>query len=162
MALELGAIVAGGHDPALAALLGEYSDHLGIAYQIRDDLEDLTDGHAPADLAGGRPSLPLAIAWERSKGEARATLERVWRRELPGDVARPLLAELQVEERCRQLLESYKEAAIRCLSDVDNPTLKGLLRRVIGKIFRVEVKGWCREFEARNAAGGSPGAAAAG
>jgi len=162
VALELGAIVAGGHDPALAALLGEYSDHLGIAYQIRDDLEDLTDGHAPADLAGGRPSLPLAIAWERSKGEARATLERVWRRELPGDVARPLLAELQVEERCRQLLESYKEAAIRCLSDVDNPTLKGLLRRVIGKIFRVEVKGWCREFEARNAAGGSPGAAAAG
>jgi len=30
--------------------------------------------------------------------------------------------------------------------------LKGLLRRVISKIFSIEVKGWCSEFEARNVA----------
>jgi hypothetical protein len=30
--------------------------------------------------------------------------------------------------------------------------LKGLLRRVVGKIFQVEIKGWCSEFETRNAA----------
>jgi geranylgeranyl diphosphate synthase type II len=29
--------------------------------------------------------------------------------------------------------------------------LKGLLRRVIGKIFNeLEIKGWCREFEQKN------------
>ena len=29
--------------------------------------------------------------------------------------------------------------------------LKGLLRRVIGKIFNdTEIKGWCKEFEAKN------------
>ena len=39
--------------------------------------------------------------------------------------------------------------------------LKSLLRRVVGKIFSFEVKGWCSEFEARNAAGGAPRAHAA-
>ena len=31
----------------------------------------------------------------------------------------------------------------------------------VGKIFSFEVKGWCSEFEARNAAGGAPRAHAA-
>ena len=34
---------------------------------------------------------------------------------------------------------------------MDNANLKGLLRRVIGKIFNdLEIKGWCREFEVKN------------
>ena len=41
-------------------------------------------------------------------------------------------------------------------------TAKGLLRRVVSKIFGVEVKGWCSEFEARNAAGGAAVAEAVG
>ena len=37
----------------------------------------------------------------------------------------------------------------------ENATLKGLLRRVVGKIFpRQLIEGYCSEFEARNAAGG--------
>jgi hypothetical protein len=47
-------------------------------------------------------------------------------------------------------MESYKEQAVRTLTDIDNPSLKGLLRRVVSKIFGVEVKGWCSEFEKRN------------
>ena len=51
------------------------------------------------------------------------------------------------------LLESYKEQAIRSLQEVDNANLKGLLRRVIGKIFNdLQIKGWCHEFEAQNQA----------
>jgi hypothetical protein len=55
----------------------------------------------------------------------------------------------------------YKEQAIRTLPQLHNPSLKGLLRRVVGKIFRVEIKGWCSEFEARNAASGETRAHAA-
>jgi hypothetical protein len=52
------------------------------------------------------------------------------------------------------LLESYKEQAIRSLQPVENANLKGLLRRVIGKIFNdLEIKGWCREFEVKNGEG---------
>jgi hypothetical protein len=69
---------------------------------------------------------------------------------------REVLNRLGVEQRCRQQLESWKEAAVQSLTDLRNPSLKGLLRRVVAKIFRVEIQGWCSEFEARNAAGGTP------
>jgi len=66
------------------------------------------------------------------------------------------------EERCHGLLDSYKEEAIRSLADLENASLKGLLRRVVSKIFTLEIKGWCSEFEARNAAGREAGAQVAG
>jgi geranylgeranyl diphosphate synthase type II len=141
VALQMGAALAGA-DEDLMQVLSQYSDALGIAYQIRDDLEDL----APADT---RPSLPLAVAYERAKGDRRAALERVWRRR---QAASPLLLAEMAEERCRELLESYKEEAVRTLPALANASLKGLLRRVVGKIFQVEIKGWCSEFETRNAA----------
>ena len=66
------------------------------------------------------------------------------------------------EDRCRGLLDSYKEEAVRSLATLENASLKGLLRRVVTKIFNVEVKGWCGEFEARNATGREASAQAAG
>ena len=56
-------------------------------------------------------------------------------------------------QRATALLEAYKEEAIRSLVPLQNASLKGLLRRVISKIFTPEMKEWCSEFEARNAAG---------
>lgn len=141
VALQMGAAMAEADDE-LMEILGKYSDALGIAYQIRDDLEDFA-------AADARPSLPLAVAYERAKGEAKAILESAWRRQ--GTAPAALLAEL-AETRCRELLESYKEEAVRTLPALENASLKGLLRRVVGKIFQVEIKGWCSEFETRNAA----------
>jgi geranylgeranyl pyrophosphate synthase len=141
VALQIGAALAGADDE-LMDVLSKYSDALGIAYQIRDDLEDL----APSDT---RPSLPLAIAYERAKGDNKAALERAWRRL---DEPSPMLVAELAEERCRELLESYKEEAVRTLPALENASLKGLLRRVVGKIFKLEIKGWCSEFETRNAA----------
>jgi geranylgeranyl diphosphate synthase type II len=158
VALRLGALFAGG-DGELSRVFGEYSEALGIAYQIRDDLDDLAAGET-SDVDALRPSLPLAVGFERAaaKPEWRPVLQAAWTRTLDADSVprlREALDALQVEERGRALLEGYKEQAIRALADVGNASLKGLLRRVVGKIFNeLEVKGWCREFEARNAAGG--------
>jgi geranylgeranyl diphosphate synthase type II len=163
VALRLGAAFAGS-PPAIHDLLRRYSDALGIAYQIRDDLEDL-DGDATENLRAVRPCLPLAIACERATGAAQDLLRHAWTRTCdPTDAreVRRLIAETGAEERCRTLLEMYKEQAIRALAEVQNASLKGLLRRVVGKIFRVEIKGWCSEFEARNAASGAARAQAAG
>jgi hypothetical protein len=34
---------------------------------------------------------------------------------------------------------------------LENPNLKGLLRRVLGKIFNeLEIKGWCKEHQGTN------------
>lgn len=154
VALRLGAVYAGRHEDC-AEVLGAYSRALGIAYQIRDDLEDLGAGADSNDIAGQRPSLVLAIARERANGDKRDRLDRLWRREqgaAPEEIA-ALCRELRADERCRHLLESYKEEAIRALAALEHPGLKGLLRRVVGKIFNdVEIKGWCKEQEQLNAA----------
>ena len=165
VALRLGAVYAGRHEEC-REVLGAYSRSLGIAYQIRDDLSDLGEAGETNDIAGLRPSLLLAVARERASGEPREFLDRLWRRELTPDTAavEALYRELKADERCRHLLESYKEEAIRSLTALENPSLKGLLRRVVGKIFNdVEIKGWCKEQEQKNAeqrrAETAPGAA---
>jgi geranylgeranyl pyrophosphate synthase len=145
--------------------LGRYSDALGIAYQIRDDLDDLHAADAPDDLHTIRPTLPLALAYERATGADKQALARAWHRAADRPDAatlRRLIESTGAATRAATLLEMYKEQAIRTLPDLQNTSLKGLLRRVVGKIFRVEIKGWCSEFEARNAAGSAAGRAAAG
>jgi geranylgeranyl diphosphate synthase type II len=163
VALDIGAIYAGA-DATILEVLARYSENLGIAYQIRDDLLDLTDAEAPNDLCALRPTLPLAIGYERAKRgtSEKAILDALWVRELPEgcepDTLRTLLTELGAERRAHELLAAYKEEAIRALWTLQEPNLKGLLRRVIGKIFNdTEIKGWCNEFEARNAAGSASG-----
>jgi geranylgeranyl diphosphate synthase type II len=154
VALRIGAIYAGLEAfEEVAETLGAYSEALGIAYQIRDDLSDLGASGETNDIAGQRPSLLLATSFERAQNEAKSRLEARWRRtstESP-EVIESLFRELQADDRCRDLLERYKEEAIRSLRDLENPSLKGLLRRVIGKIFNdTEIKGWCKEFEQKN------------
>jgi hypothetical protein len=99
----------------------------------------------------------LALALEKAKSKANASAQAVLSGGEPG-AARAFVREAQVEDRARALLEAYKEQAIRTLPALQNASLKGLLRRVVGKVFRVEIKGWCSEFEARDAAGRAAGA----
>ena len=150
VALRLGAIAAGRHDEC-EDVITAYSAALGIAYQIRDDLSDFDGTGDSNDFATLRPSVLLAIARDRSTGEAREYLDRVWTGKEEADPVKlaNLCRELKADERCEHLLESYKEEAIRSLATLENASLKGLLRRTLGKIFNdVEIKGWCKEHEA--------------
>ncbi len=164
VALELGAAYAGA-GPDVFETLTRYSEALGIAYQIRDDLHDWQAGAESADFLALRPTLPLAIAYESAKGNRRSMVESAWRREQSAfenvDDLRRLMDELGVAERMRGLLFSYKEEAVRSLTALEHTGLKSLLRRVVGKIFAIEVRGWCSEFETRDAAGRQAGAPAA-
>ena len=127
----------------------------------------MTDGDDPSDLQVMRPTLPLAILHEKvsTQPAERALVERAWRRQCgPEELAeiRRLLESYEVEHRCQVLQESFKEEALRALSELRSSSLKGLLRRVVSKIFNVELGSWCSEFEARNAPGGPASAEVAG
>ena len=156
VALRVGALYAGiEQHEEVEDVLHTYSEALGIAYQIRDDLSDLGDTGETNDIAGLRPSLLLAVAHEKAKDAKKELLASVWRRQLPAGTTvkdiEALYIEVGADLRAKTLLETYKEEAIRCLQDLDNPNLKGLLRRVLGKIFNdVEIKGWCKEQEQMN------------
>jgi geranylgeranyl pyrophosphate synthase len=164
VALGIGAALGGAAEDT-HTVLREYSDALGIAYQIRDDLEDLAAEPSAAD-GFGAPSLLLALACDKTRGVERERVMALWRgaRTNAGDRAafRALITELGIEATARGMLEGYKEQAIRSLPALQHASLKGLLRRVVGKVFRVEIKGWCSEFETRDAAGRQAGAPAAG
>lgn len=156
VALRVGAIYAGLEEyEEVADTLAAFSEALGIAYQIRDDLADLGQSEDTSDISGLRPSLLLATAHERAEGEQRDITTQLWKRQMPAgwtvaDVEK-LYTELKADERCHDLLERYKEEGVRSLRDLENASLKGLLRRVLGKIFNdTEIKGWCKEFEEKN------------
>jgi geranylgeranyl diphosphate synthase, type II len=156
VALRIAALYAGveQHDE-VSDVLGRYSEALGVAYQIRDDIDDLGFGRESNDLAGLRPSLLLAVAHEKARGAQKELLASIWRRVWPEGVTpqqvEALYAELGATGRADVLLGTYKEEAIRSLHDLENHNLKGLLRRTIGKIFNdVEIKGWCKEHEQVN------------
>ena len=164
VALRLGAI-AGGADDATLETLGRYSENLGIAYQIRDDIDDWLGGdpgEGTSDAEAMRPTLLPAIAHEKTRGPDKELLAAFWRRETSGDDlkrVREIFREAGVYERADDLLDAYKEEAARCLRALGNPTLKGLLRRVMGKIFDdLRIEGWCSEHAASDAAGRPAGA----
>jgi octaprenyl-diphosphate synthase len=80
-ALRAGA-AAGGLGPAGCSVLGDFGRHLGLAFQIVDDLLDLTGDPAVTgkalftDLREGKMTYPLLVALERDE-ELRAHVERV-------------------------------------------------------------------------------------
>jgi geranylgeranyl pyrophosphate synthase len=113
VSLLLGAVAAGA-DQTLIETLQAFSESLGIAYQIHDDLEEYTSGEA-TDL---RASLILALANDLQPVSADA----------PN--LRHVMDELMVVEKASQLLEHYKNEAVRALNPLQNAMLKTLLRRV--------------------------------
>ncbi len=120
VSLELGAMAAGA-DNELVETLKTFSESLGIAYQIRDDLEEYKTGEV-ADL---RASLLLALANDQ------ATMTPLTS-EHPR--LRHIFEELMVSEKAAQLMEHYKKEAIRALNPMKCAPLKSLLRRVTAKM----------------------------
>jgi geranylgeranyl diphosphate synthase, type I len=73
--------ILGGASPADVELLLKFALSMGLAYQIRDDILDLTDGHSAAggepelcDLRDGKLTLPLWYALRHGSREDQARL----------------------------------------------------------------------------------------
>ncbi|WP_305730783.1 polyprenyl synthetase family protein [Streptomyces mirabilis] len=79
-ACRVGAILGGGDAPT-TELLGDFGDHLGICFQIRDDVLPYDPIAARAmgkpsdsDVRNRRPTLPVLIAHRRADPKSRAAL----------------------------------------------------------------------------------------
>lgn len=118
--LQLGAVAAGG-DESLVQALGRFSESLGIAYQIHDDLEEYRSGEEH-DL---RASILLAIANDQKPIE--------WLSPETPNLPH-LFDELMVVEKATQLLEHHKNEAIRSLNPIMSAPLKAFLRRTTSKM----------------------------
>ena len=136
VALVLGAISGGGNGE-ICDILSEYSAALGIAYQIKDDLNDFLPDTGEGDLDALRPSLLMALAWEKAgKGEGRRLLNALQQRR-PRDVrliCGLIITEFDLESEAERLFNKYKSQALAALAPLRHPLLKGLLFQMVHKI----------------------------
>lgn len=129
VALRLGAIAAGAGDDVQKAL-AEFSGALGIAYQVKDDIEDF---ESDSDGAAKRPWLLFAIAHEQCEGEAKKELESAWH-EGSLEEAQRIIAETGAPQTAARLRERCRSEAIAALAPLGNVALKSLLQRAVGRI----------------------------
>ncbi|NBP89238.1 MAG: hypothetical protein EBU59_12230 [Planctomycetia bacterium] len=159
-AVQFGAIAAGRH-AEVTDVLHRYSEAVGIAYQIRDDLDDLRDDAGLNHGGPARPSVVLALAAERARGDDRTMLQAIASGQpvegVTPEAIRQAVATAKADEKAALLLESYKEQAVRALDDLEDASLKGLLRRIVARIFNeLSFSGFCREAEQTRQAAGTP------
>ena len=119
---QIGALL-GGADPQLAAGLARYGEHLGMAFQIRDDLlsylatPEQTGKPATSDLNNGRPTLPLLLAYDAATDTSRVELMAVLHRRGagPADVewVAGLLDEVDAVQGARRQMAEHAERALR-------------------------------------------------
>ncbi|MBM4142791.1 MAG: DUF116 domain-containing protein [Lentisphaerae bacterium] len=133
---RLGALCAGA-DPEVHDVLRRYSEALGVAYQIRDDLEDFTEDGDADDIRMQRPSIVLAVAAAHAAPSERDVIAAAWGRGLDAHKAaaiRGIIAARDVERKTRDLLGDYKQRALDALAPLRNGDLKMALCRVVGKV----------------------------
>lgn len=147
--LYAGIRLAGPAEPYEKAIV-EFSRHLGVAFQILNDLKDW-DGDEDnkllscQDLLAGRPTLLLALALEGSRGAARDELlsfldsdpENRERGPMPAsDVARVrrIFEQAQVFEKARTLVEKYRARAESVADDIEPVELRELLYFLVDSV----------------------------
>jgi geranylgeranyl diphosphate synthase, type II len=133
---RLGAVCAGADEQTHEALQN-YSQAVGVAYQIQDDLKDFRTGGDVDDIRSMRPSILLGIAHDRAEKEDRETIARIWRHEVDDQTAetiRGIIGNVGAEQAARELIDEYRQKALRSLAPLRQASLKTLLHRLAYKI----------------------------
>jgi geranylgeranyl pyrophosphate synthase len=157
VALKVGAVL-GGADDKIMNVLGSYAGAIGVAYQIKDDIDDFNSGSLFMDPPALRSSLLLSVAWGRCSGGDRSLLERVWAGtvELERNAVRlrRMFANLEIEGAVKRLFQTHLAQAGASLADLENRRLKSLLETFLAKVAGVGVKLVCCDEHRRGHAGG--------
>ncbi len=143
-ALYAGLRLAGPAD-GLAEPAARFSRHLGVAFQVLNDLDDwkaeaANKRQCGTDVLGGRPTILWALALENLAGEDRARLEALVAR--PGDPAETVEAVRQWYEQAgvfaqaRLLVARHRERAIAVAEGVRPEALGHLLHYLADAILR--------------------------
>ena len=128
--LEIGALL-GTDDPATVKAFAKFGEHLGQAFQIRDDYlgiwgDQATLGKATGnDIRRRKKSYPVVFALERASGRAMVDLLRIYDQEelQEEDVQRVLavLNEVGAQENAQRLTEVAAAQALEALKPIYLP-----------------------------------------
>jgi len=132
VSLLLGA-KAGGADSDTIALLEKYSRSVGIAYQIRDDLDDFSQPDGAIELL--KPSVLIAMLREQLS-EADLNLFDQAQSAIRTDSLQQLIEKYEIRRKAEALLRSYLLEAKDCLATFQNIGLKMALHEILGNTFK--------------------------
>jgi geranylgeranyl diphosphate synthase type II len=133
MCCRIGALLGGGSKSQVNAL-GSYGSNLGIAFQIQDDLLDISADEKKfgktigGDLVEGKKTFLFLEALEKSKGEERKKLLKVIERkgirrnQVP--TYKKIYEELGVLDDARKEIKSYTNKALKSIKLLDEENKK--------------------------------------
>ncbi|MGQ8336548.1 polyprenyl synthetase family protein [Sunxiuqinia sp. A32] len=131
VALLLGAINGGAPKDELKRL-ETFSDWFGIAYQIRDDLNEFREDYQPEHTH----HFPFLVALLNERLQENGESERINEiRELDSNKLRQLIVDEQVDKHADAFLKLYVDKCYHELDQLENLKLKLSLYGVMGKIF---------------------------
>lgn len=126
-AAQIGAVMGGGDEPAIQAL-AQFGEHLGLAFQIVDDLLGYTESAdtirkpTASDLANRRVTLPIILALAEAPEAERRWIRDLFAQPHPDLAQLPrlmrTLRDCGAIERARAEALAAAEVAHRCLDDL--------------------------------------------
>jgi len=139
VAVLTGALAAG-LDMESCRRLSEFSDAIGTAYQIQDDIEDFrsTPGRA-ADMLTLRPTLFLALACMSDDPELQQTLSQSWQKDRINERVALIKAIEQtgLHKRVELLYSHHRLEAERILAGIRHIEIKRLLRGIMNRMLKL-------------------------
>jgi octaprenyl-diphosphate synthase len=149
MAIEAGArtgATLGGGDPVQVEALGEYGRNIGIAFQIIDDILDITGDESRLgksrgmDFMEGKPTLPLILALSESNNGVR--LRQLFSREsrTRDEVEEVIesLSQSDILERSREHARRFSTKAIEAISVIPDSEYKKALELLAERMIERE------------------------
>jgi geranylgeranyl diphosphate synthase type II len=132
VSLLLGAIAAGAEESSLA-LLEKFSRSVGIAYQIKDDIEDFRNSDGNFEIH--KPSVLVSLLLEKLEHQDRISFHNAH----PDNnikIIHHLAETYKIDQAAEELLSEFIKEAKECLDNFQNTGLKMALHEILGKIFK--------------------------
>ena len=129
-------------------LIGPFCRHVGIGFQILNDLKDWRGDNDNKMVAGQdalalRPTLMMALAWQAANAEQRQLMERCYFDREEQDAIRlarlrRLYEELGVFEKAERLIEKSRDRAELLADDVESDEIRQLLYFLVDTVMADE------------------------
>jgi geranylgeranyl diphosphate synthase type II len=132
VSLLLGATAAGANDNSLR-LLEDFSHSTGVAFQIKDDLEDFQNPDMSFDVH--KPSVLISLLYDKLSDQDRIIFQKAFNSNSFNAIVN-LATEYKVRESTEELLKKYINDSNESLKSFQNIGLKLALHEILGNIFK--------------------------
>ena len=130
------------------SLVGPFCRHLGVGFQILNDLKDWFGDNdnklvAGQDALALRPTVMMALAWQAANDDERKLIERCYFDREENDSIRlarlrRLYEQLGVFEKAERLIEKSRDRAELLADDVENESIRQLLYFLVDTVLADE------------------------